>query len=79
MGEAGADIKLSPAAKKQIPYAFECKNHESLNIWKALKQAHDNATPGQNPVVIFKRNNSKTYAVIECEHFFKLIEDDNDL
>ena len=26
MGESGEDIKLSPAARKLIPYSFECKN-----------------------------------------------------
>ena len=25
MGETGEDIKLSPAARKKIPYSFECK------------------------------------------------------
>ena len=25
MGESGEDIKLSPAARKIIPYSFECK------------------------------------------------------
>ena len=26
MGESGEDIKLSPAARRAIPYSFECKN-----------------------------------------------------
>ena len=30
MGESGEDIKLSPAARKIIPYSFECKNQERL-------------------------------------------------
>ena len=43
MGESGEDIKLSPAARKLIPYSFECKNQEKLNIWEALSQAEENA------------------------------------
>ena len=38
MGETGEDIKLSPAARRKIPYSFECKNQEKLNIWESLKQ-----------------------------------------
>ena len=36
MGMTGEDIVMSPAAKKIIPYSFECKNVEKLNIWNAL-------------------------------------------
>ena len=73
MGETGEDIKLSPAARRQIPYSFECKNQEKLNIWGALEQAEKNSGDS-NPVLIFKRNRSKTYAVLEIEDFIKLIK-----
>ena len=43
MGESGEDIKLSPAARKQIPFSFECKNQEKLNIWDSLQQAEENS------------------------------------
>ena len=43
MGETGEDIKLSPAARRQIPYSFECKNQEKLNIWESLNQAEENS------------------------------------
>ena len=74
MGESGEDIKLSPAARKLIPYSFECKNQEKLSIWEALNQAAENS--GDYPtVLIFKRNRSKTYVTIELEEFIKLIND----
>ena len=34
MGMTGEDIVLTPHAKKVLPYSFECKNVEKLNIWK---------------------------------------------
>ena len=74
MGETGEDIKLSPAARKQIPYSFECKNQEKLNIWSSLEQAEENSGD-YPPVLIFKRNRSKTYVTIELEEFMKLIDD----
>ena len=73
MGETGEDIKLSPAARRQIPYSFECKNQEKINIWESLSQAEENSGD-YPPVLIFKRNRSKTYAVLELEDFIDLIK-----
>jgi hypothetical protein len=74
MGESGTDIKLSPAGKKIIPYSFECKNQEKLSLYKALQQAEDNTKPNTEPVLVFKRNRSKTYAVVELDTFLALIK-----
>ena len=74
MGETGEDIKLSPAARRLIPYSFECKNQEKLNIWSSLEQADENSGD-YPPVLIFKRNRSKTYVTVELEEFMKLIDD----
>ena len=76
MGESGEDIKLSPAARKLIPFAIECKNQEKLNVWDSLKQAEENSGD-YDPVLIFKRNRSKTYAVINIEKFIELINENS--
>jgi len=76
MGESGEDIKLSPAARRLIPYSFECKNQEALNIWSSLEQAETNSGD-YDPVLIFKRNRTKTYAVINIEKFIELINENN--
>ena len=76
MGETGEDIKLSPAARKLIPYSFECKNQEKLNIWDSLNQAEENSGD-YDPVLIFKRNRSKTYAVVNIEKFIELINENS--
>ena len=73
MGDSGEDIQLSPAARKLIPYSIECKNQEKLNIWSALEQAENNSGD-YDPVLIFKRNRSKTYAVLEMKDFIDLIK-----
>ena len=73
MGETGEDIKLSPAARRKIPYSFECKNQEKLNIWDSLNQAEENSGD-YPPILIFKRNRSKTYVTIELEDFLKIIK-----
>ena len=76
MGMTGEDIILSPAARKIIPYSFECKNQERISIWKALQQAEDNCK-GFDPILIFKRNRTKTYACMEFDLFLKLIGGNN--
>ena len=74
MGESGEDIKLSPAARKLIPYSFECKNQEKLNIWSALEQAEENSG-NHTPLVIFKRNRTKTYVVLEFDKLLELLNE----
>ena len=73
MGESGEDIKLSPAAKDLIPYSFECKNKERLDLWKSLEQAEENSAD-RAPVLVIKRNRSKVYAVLEVDNFIDLIK-----
>ena len=74
MGDSGEDVLLSPAARKLFPFAVECKNQEKLNIWSSLEQAETNS--GKHiPLLVFKRNRSKTYVTVELEEFIKLIDD----
>jgi hypothetical protein len=90
MGASGADLLLSPAARKLFPYYVECKNQEALNVWEALKQTalgvyrHSvdavQANPlvtivgGVQPLLVFRRNKTPTYAVVPWEHFLELVK-----
>ena len=73
MGMPGEDIVLSPAAQAIIPYSFECKNVERLDLWKSLEQAESNCQD-RTPVLIIKRNRSKIYAIVEFDHLQELIK-----
>ena len=74
MGESGEDILLSPAARKLFPFSTECKNQEKLNIWSSLEQSETNS--GKHiPIVIFKRNRSKTYVALEFEKLLELLDE----
>ena len=75
MGDSGEDILLSPATRRLFPFSVECKNQEKLNIWSALEQAEDNSN-NHIPLVVFKRNRSKTYAVLEFDSLLKLLNED---
>ena len=74
MGMSGEDIVLSPAARRLFPFSVECKAQESLSIWSALEQAESNA--GKHiPLLVFKRNRSKTYAVLEFDKLLELLDE----
>ena len=74
MGDSGEDILLSPAARKLFPFSVECKNQEKLSIWSALEQAEENSG-NHSPLVIFKRNRTKMYAVLEFDKLLELLNE----
>tara|TARA_R100000655_G_scaffold101247_1_gene146182 strand:- start:193 stop:591 length:399 start_codon:yes stop_codon:yes gene_type:complete len=76
MGMTGEDIVLSPKARKYIPYSFECKNQERIQLWKAIEQAEANKKDNCDIAVVIKRNRTKPYVVIDLDHFVDLIVGD---
>jgi hypothetical protein len=74
MGDSGMDVKLSCEARKSVPYAFECKNVEKINIWSAIDQAKIHAEKEKlHPAVVFKKNRSGTHVCISLENFLNLL------
>ena len=69
-GLNGPDLYLSPKAKAVIPFQFECKNQEKLNIWAALKQTKSH---GPNSALVFSRNHEAIYVTLELSPFLDLI------
>ncbi len=74
MGASGSDLLLSPAARRVFPYSVEAKNVESLNIHKAIEQAHKGAAKETVPVVVFRKNNTPAYVAVYFQHFLDLLE-----
>ena len=72
MGTVGEDIVLSPAAKKVIPFSFECKNVERLQFWKTVEQAEGNSN-GRTPVIVVKKNGRKPYIALPLDDWMELI------
>ena len=74
MGAGGEDLIMARAAREKFPYSIECKNQEKLNIWSSLEQAESNS--GKHiPLLIFKRNRTKTYAVLEFDKLLELLDE----
>jgi len=76
MGQPGEDLLFSPATRKILPFSIECKAQETTSIWQWIKQAAENAN-GHIPLLIFTRNRSKKYAVIEVEELIKIMKELN--
>ena len=71
MGAGGEDLIMARAAREKFPYSIECKNQETLNVWKSYEQAEANSGDYE-PVVFIKRNNQKPLVVVDAEYFVKL-------
>ncbi|MBC8146609.1 MAG: hypothetical protein H8E98_01325, partial [Bacteroidetes bacterium] len=52
------------------------KKQEKLNIWKALKQAEEDCPDDKIPIVVFARNRTKDYVVIEMDEFLEILKED---
>tara|TARA_B100001989_G_scaffold120860_1_gene85144 strand:- start:382 stop:714 length:333 start_codon:yes stop_codon:yes gene_type:complete len=71
MGAGGEDLIMSRSAREKFPYSIECKNQESLNIWKSYEQAQQNSG-NYEPIVILKRNNVKPLVLVDADYFVEL-------
>ena len=71
MGDGGEDLIMSRSAREKFPYSIECKNQESLNIWKSYEQAQQNSG-NYEPIVVLKRNNVKPLVLVDADYFVEL-------
>ena len=78
MGMTGGDIVLSPAARKLIPYSFECKNVERLQFWASVEQCETNCKEELSPILVVKKNRKNPYACIPIDVFIGLIKELNE-
>ena len=74
MGSQGEDLIMARAARKKFPLSIECKNQESVNVWKSYQQAAENSGEYE-PIVVIKRNQSKPLVVIDAEYFVAMFKE----
>ena len=67
----GRRLIMARAARHKFPYSIECKNQESVNIWKSYEQAEQNSG-GYEPIVVLKRNNTKPLILVDADYFVRL-------
>lgn len=76
MGVGGADVQLSPAARKVHHWDWECKSHKSFAIYKVMDQAEANAKG--IPAVCIKANRKDPLIILREQDFFNLLKEAND-
>jgi hypothetical protein len=72
MGTNGADIVLSPAARKLIPYSFECKARagtKTLYDWMDQAISHAKGTP----VVVVKGDRKAPLVMLRLSDFMEMV------
>lgn len=77
MGSGGADIMMSPAARRACPVTFECKSTTAVPGQPALDQAQYNAVPGTWAAVIWKPRGvgpDKARVMMELEEFLVFVK-----
>jgi hypothetical protein len=72
MGVQGEDVQLSPAARDQIPYQFECKRPARSAIYGAYEQAEGHGN--HEPIVILQANRKKALAIIDADVLLDLLK-----
>ena len=71
MGAGGEDVQLSPAARKLFPYSVECKSLAKIAVFNYYEQATGHGA--HEPLVVIKQDRAKPLAVVDLEHFMKLV------
>ncbi len=77
MGQSGTDVVLRGEAR-DFEFDIECKNTESLSLYKDIEQAKANTAKDRNWLLIHKKNKSKPIAVIDADLLFKLLKQISD-
>lgn len=73
MGATGEDVRLSPAARKAVPYQIECKNKARSQVHTYYDQAKSHGE--HEPLVIVKMDRDIPLAVLSAEVFFKILRE----
>jgi len=76
MGQSGTDVYIrNKELKEQFPYAIECKNTETVSLYKYIEQAKSNTESGEQWLLFHKKNRSKPIVIMDAEYFFRLLKD----
>ena len=75
MGDTGADIKLSPKARKRLPLAIEVKRRkgEMKTVYSYIEQAVSHGTG--EPVVFYRSDHRPWVVMVGLQHYMDLIRD----
>lgn len=64
MGSQGNDWITSPKADRLLGFDVECKHWKTASVWEWIEQDEVRLRDGFDPLVLFKLNRTKTFAII---------------
>ena len=73
MGANGSDLLLSPAARKLIPYDFECKSLARFVGHSYIEQAVSNCPKNATPVAVVKANHKKPVVIMYMDDWLSTL------
>lgn len=76
-GVTGEDIQLSPAARKFLPFQFECKSKKSISAYGFYDQALSHGD--HEPIVVIKQNGRDSLSIIKTDTLIKILRENYDL
>jgi len=76
MGDSGADIQLSPAARKKLNLAIEVKRRKDMGktFYDFMDQAKHHVKQGEDPVVFFRSDRKPWLVMIDLDYFMELLK-----
>lgn len=75
MGESGVDIQLSPAARRVVDLAIECKNVEKLNVVGVfIEHFTKYASQPSLKLLVHSRNHTEPMVTMRWDDFIPLLE-----
>jgi hypothetical protein len=73
MGQSGSDVFIRDKTLYDLfPYDIECKNTETISVYKYIEQANANTKAGRHWLVFHKKNRSHPIVIMDAEYFFEL-------
>lgn len=74
MGDSGADIQFSPAARRLMPISVEVKRRKGgmKTQYDWLEQARNHCD--DPPVVFFRADRKRWLVIVELEHYMELLK-----
>ena len=76
MGDTGADIQLSPTARKKLNLAIEVKRRKAVGktFYDYMDQAKSHVKYGEDPVVFFRADRKPWLVLIDIDFFMELLK-----
>jgi hypothetical protein len=76
MGDSGADIQLSPAARRKLNIAVEVKRRKAAGktFYDFLEQANNHVSKGEDPVVFFRADRKDWLVILDIDTYMKMLK-----